>query len=813
MRIKNIESLKAEILSSRDLLTEKLIKYGAEQVNKTHFSCINDNCSSSDALSIYQSRNEQGEKEEIWLYKCFSCNKEKGNVITLVAKKEKISYVKALTSLARELNISVISEYEEFDESYNHAKYKPDEDILIEKYINQNDLSLDLARVKAKNGKISLIIAPTGSGKTYSVINMLKRAKDTKSIFIVPNSMNVEQIKVEYEIPGAWGDIPVLPELEKGNVIVLTWDKFIQLDEETLKDYIVILDEVHQTYTEMFRLSKINKLYDNLECCKGQIHITATPNKLNFEIYNYIVRYETEKKTEYKVFLYSNINDDRILKITNNAIKFALFKDDAKYLEFIKQNTINKKVDIITRNTRDFSDSYKSIVTNNSIGDFEGICNTSLLTAGVNIYEKDITDIIIINVKDPATIKQYVARFRDLDNVNIHIFNNYQEEGSIKKYSIEKAVDLTIKDIEEDVNFYNKRMLRREFQQEVLGIEPVRIPSNINYYWSDVNHAYKVNERAIRNSFYSNYYNKVDIFRFKELLQEYFPNIVVISQLEEDIKTSESFRKASKEEINWMLNKLESHKEILVGSIEILTNKVSSKTDRYLRDNLLTENYIREQLTKHKIDKYIKVDKISNVISLYSKYVIEDKMTYELAWTLATMGTRTRKKFFNQINFILYREIEAKYPNLINKEKIEYRLYNFILQRFEPNTWYNEELLKIFCNDVYDAIKIDITHKQLAHIVNQIFITKRVRLNSCPDKLSIYNKYNMIYPGQQYNENDERVRLIQDFISFDNICKEYKLDDISIKSLKHFLRVRLNNIENDANEILSIIDSLRGEVS
>ena len=87
---------------------------------------------------------------------------------------------------------------------------------------------------------------------------MLKRDKKTKSIFIVPNSINVEQIKVEYEIPGAWGDIPVLPELEKGNVIVLTWDKFIQLDEEILKDYIVVLDEVHQTYIEMFRINKIN---------------------------------------------------------------------------------------------------------------------------------------------------------------------------------------------------------------------------------------------------------------------------------------------------------------------------------------------------------------------------------------------------------------------------------------------------------------------------------------------------------------------------------------------------------------------------
>ena len=50
---------------------------------------------------------------------------------------------------------------------------------------------------------------------------------------------------------------------------------------------------------------------------------------------------------------------------------------------------------------------------------FDGICNTSVLMAGVNIYEPGITDIIIVEEKDIATIKQYVARFRDLKEVNV----------------------------------------------------------------------------------------------------------------------------------------------------------------------------------------------------------------------------------------------------------------------------------------------------------------------------------------------------------------------------------------------------------
>ena len=86
----------------------------------------------------------------------------------------------------------------------------------------------------------------------------------------------------------------------------------------------------------------------------------------------------------------------------------------------------------------------------------EGICNTSVLIAGLNIKEPNITDIIIIGIKDMATIKQYVARFRDLKEVNIHIFNKYQEEES-KVYDIEWLVDTRLQEVETDIDYFNKR--------------------------------------------------------------------------------------------------------------------------------------------------------------------------------------------------------------------------------------------------------------------------------------------------------------------------------------------------------------------
>lgn len=160
-------------------------------------------CNSSDALSIKE--NTDG----TYIYHCFSCGKT-GDVINLVQEKECIEFYQAVKLLANEIGISVPTFNGEnikieIPENINYSKYVADEEVIIEKYINQYDLSLELAKAKAKVGENSLIVAPTGSGKTYSIINMLKRSKDTKSIFIVPNSINVEQIKVEYGIPGAWG--------------------------------------------------------------------------------------------------------------------------------------------------------------------------------------------------------------------------------------------------------------------------------------------------------------------------------------------------------------------------------------------------------------------------------------------------------------------------------------------------------------------------------------------------------------------------------------------------------------------------------
>lgn len=693
-------------------------------------------------------------------------------------------------------------------EKVNYSNYKPDTIIQIEKYISEYEGFLRSLLIRALQGEKSLLISQTGSGKTYSIINMLKEANDLgeiKSIFIVPNSINVEQIKVEYDIPGAWGDIPVISELEKGNVVVMTWDKFIQLDKELLSEYIVVLDEVHQTYIEMFRLSKINKLYENLNYCKGQIDITATPNKLNFNDYSYIMEYKQDIQTKYNVKLYDQICDDTICNIIKNSNKFALLKDDTSYLNFIKENNPTKKIEVITSNTRNLSSTYKEIVSKSTMKKVEGICNTSVLMAGINIYEPKITDIIIVGEKDIATIKQYVARFRDLKEVNVHIFNKYNEEES-KTYNIEWLVDTRLQEISIDMDYFNKKNNTETFIEEVLEISPIRLGKSQEYYWNNDLCKYIVNEIGIRNTCYTRYYTKMDMQSFKILLGEYFDNIELIELKEVDNTARKVYNKITTEEKKQILEALEKEKNILVGATEIISNKITTKTENYINNNGYTVDDLREELKKKNIDNYIQVGNIAKTINLYTKYVIENGYNYNLAWCIANKGNRARGKFFGQLNNIVYREIEKKYPDLMRYIKIEDKLYNFIVKMFTPGISYTEEHLKDFTQAVEMTMPgVKITKKRLGEILAEIYNIESKQYKKGGKVPPVDFLFNKIYNSTTGTfDKKTNINTIKNFLTLKDVIEQNKLDDLSLKVLNHLLGERIKEIEKEAIEINSI---------
>ena len=678
-------------------------------------------------------------------------------------------------------------------EKANYSYYQADNTVQIKKYLGENPTLLMTTIIRALRGEKSLVLAPTGSGKTKEMITLLKD-HDIKAIFIVPNAFNVEQIKQEYDISGASGDTPVMQEIQKGNLIALTWDKFGQLDESILKDYIVVLDEVHQTYIDMFRINKINKLYENLRSCKGEIHITATPNKLNFEQYNYILEYKQENKTNYNVFLYDKIDDEKIIDIVSRSKKFALFKNDKKYLDFIKDSILNKSIDVVTSDLRGFSKAYNEIVEKGTINKIEGLCNTSVLVAGVNIKEPNITDIIIIGEKDIATIKQYIARFRDLKTVNVHIFNNYKDDSKI--YEVEWLIQQLINEISGQIEKFNLVKPEDNFILETLNIKPIGLEKSNFYYLNENTNRYEINEIGIRNHAYTNYYNKAAINNFKVLLEEYFNNIEIINLDDPNNNARKKYNEIVKIEKEQILEELEPHKNELVGAVQILTGNINNEIEKYLDEIKTTPEAQREILKDYK--NYIENNNIAKILKIYTKYVINNEFPYEIAWSIATKGNRARGKIFAQINNITYRKVEKKYKKYIDDTNIENRLYRQIVKYFKPNISYTTEHLEMFIEAFKNIAPIKMTTKELSEKLNIIFKidVKRTRDVSSVDNIFLYK----IVPTQD-TQKFIKIFTIVDFTTIDDLKEQNNWSEIDTKILKNLINKRVREVDKKVKKI------------
>lgn len=825
-----------------NVLETEINNYGIPKAReKNKYSCIH--CSSRDNMHLYSNTNS---------YYCFGC-RASGDVVNLVMTKEGLTYTEAVKMLASKYGIDIPKikktkeekakfyaknktkefkdekikhleqikakaiENKDIDKAFsidmmidnldivtteynNYSKYKPNKVYEIERYTSENSEGFKIAIEEAHQGKKVLVISPTSSGKTDLTINMIKDS-EYKACFIVPNSSNVEQIMNKYSIPGAFGNLGGDTELEKNNIVAFTWDKFAKLKSDLSED-IAIVDEIHQTFTDMYRKDKIKGLYNNLDKCKGRIDITATPNKLDLGIYDLIIEYKQKKQTEYNVNLYDNVNDDKIFEIINNSKKFALLKDDTDYLEFIKKEC-DKKAEVITSIGKDESQTYFEIVTNGAIGDTEAILNTSVIIAGVNIYDKDVTDVIVIGKKDIATIKQYVARFRDLDQLNVHIFNTYKDFN--KTYDLEWLVNKKIAETNEliqSINKYNKAQL----QDQALGIKMLRLEEGNNFYLDDKTKEYKIDIPSIRNEIYTKYYNNADIVSFKYLLNEYFENVNIINIDKAESYGLKDFKEDLKIEKECAMSILGKNLDIIVGANEILKGKLSKSLKWYLINNGLNEDLILEQLHKINISELMQIKDIKKIITIYTKYVVENNFTYELSWYLVNLGNRKKGKIFSQLNSIVYRQILDEYPQLIDNNLIENRIYNLIVDNFKPGVSYTNEHLEMFIdmiNILIPGLKLSIN--KLGETINNIYSVKksRPRIDSV-HQLEHYF-YKNIYPNLCTNKQIS-INTIIDFRKVDDIIAENKLSDISHKSLENITKKRFQAIveSDEAKAILNV---------
>ena len=417
-----------------------------------------------------------------------------------------------------------------------------------------------------------------------------------------------------------------------------------------------------------------------------------------------------------------------------------------------------------------------------------------------------MTDIILIGVKDKAHIKQYVARFRGLKNVNVHIFNNYKDISEV--YEIENYIKYLIDETQITCNRLN--IGRVEYMENIINTDHLLFTSlqRESMVYKE-NGIYKVDTIGIRNKAYSSYYRNSDIVSFINSLEEYFTDIKRVNNSKIESEEIKEDKKEANKQAKEHLEILEKHKNYLVGYYDIKKGKVKTETSDYLKANKLTKEKVIEYVENNGLTEMLENSKVKKQITGFTDLVTKKKYTPNLAYKLQTMNNKTKANLFEKVNVLLYEEIKKECKELLDTNTMEVKLYDFILDEFPLDTTYTDEDIDTALNKLYEKHNIKLTNQKLQNYLKYIYIIdkKRIVENKSHTSNYKYNKNNNPMYGRLEKEKLRiTVHKIIEYQDLDTICKEYGLDTIDKKCIKSVMDKKIELIKIKKDKIKEIIN-------
>ena len=351
--------------------------------------------------------------------------------------------------------------------------------IKYENYVSEIDLEMIL-----KKEGLQLVQAPTGAGKTYAIVNTLKKISKTnkENVYVIacPNRSQNIQNGNRYEILTIVGGNK-LENIKNISVASMVYDKANDLKkyiESNNKNLILIIDEAHQIIdSSQYRKKALKELSEIQEISLNTIHLTATPTKL-LDIFDYDNMYKLEPfKTNEK----NNISSHNLLEIDNKNIISQIISIVIKIHDNINMplvcinniGDIKKMYDVLTLKgykvgvianetnlKKHFEiEKYPNIAddTNHILNEleikemlptkeFDFIFATSIIECGINIKNTDIVPVNLIDKHlDFDSIEQIMARCRNKIDIAISIIPKHEENKKIKsKKQISAEIDYDI---------------------------------------------------------------------------------------------------------------------------------------------------------------------------------------------------------------------------------------------------------------------------------------------------------------------------------------------------------------------------------
>lgn len=355
-------------------------------------------------------------------------------------------------------------------------------------------------------GKINLIVAPAGSGKTYYIFNTLLDTKK-KSVYLCDTSNLKEMIlkddEIKEKVKGTELDLNKATfDIDKYNCIVMTYAKwFYEMNKSEYKDIeTIICDEIHNLYKyyDKFKENDNYKIViEDLEYraknkISNVIGFTATHNRVKKEMDFLLSENDTSTHAFNSEWNVINLSNEKDIKRLNEdfTYRYSNYKNLGYHLKAFNGFKLGQKALIYTDRITTALDmvnianecNLKSIALwsmNNKeypMNEEQKVVRESILTTGVipdgidvliingsyetgiNIKDENI-ELVIVNSTDADT--QIQARSRVRKDIKALLLKSNNMIDDIKVVVPEKYLDTPLttkdkKDLCKDLNIYNE---------------------------------------------------------------------------------------------------------------------------------------------------------------------------------------------------------------------------------------------------------------------------------------------------------------------------------------------------------------------
>ena len=476
-----------------------------------------------------------------------------------------------------------------------------------------SDLNLDFDMLPTSN-----IISPTGSGKTYAVLN----SQSTNIILCVPTANLVQQSANDYGVTPFFEDLKDLSDKSK---IVTTYKSLPNLISKlgNVSDYMLFIDEAHNFASSTsadYLLDTMTDVKNSIKLFKKAFYLTATPiSYIQDELFQNLPTILIEKdvtvnKTFYDVKIKDRVEFLTIACVANkseniqSAILLQNKNEDGKLGEVVfALEDKGLKVGILNSSTKD-TEEYKTIAIGGDMSEFDVIITTTVIKEGQNIlkHNEDIY-IYVCGYFHPIELEQYSARFRNAKNISLFLFKSPNHKESTYKFSLTQEIE------------------------------------SINIIANDQLESYKKHNSI--NSYYSSKFLKTlsqQYVRFVEndeyVLEAKLDTLNITNEIFESEKfacnTQNILMSAMLSDFGWEYNNLFDGNILNIeASVEDTSKRKESKKVRTNEKNIKVKNII---------EKVKNETPFENNIKLESK-LIKDKLELEIRYKLAVLSNLTQE--------------------------------------------------------------------------------------------------------------------------------------------------------------------------